>query len=646
MSWSDNLDGVHLDIASATDNPNRVMAGPGTGKSYAMKRRLMRLLAEGVAPDAILAVTFTRTAAADMVKEIRDLGVDGCDKIAAGTLHSFCFRLLLRTGVLALTKRVPRPLVTFSDKGLLRFEVEPMLEDLDRSGDFGDLRAKVDRIRAFEAAWARWQSQDPGQPQSATDRQFLEAMIGWLRFHEAMLIGEVVPEALRFVQNNPAHADRPDFRHVVVDEFQDLNKAEQVLLAELAADQGYAIFGDEDQSIYSFRHAHPDGIRTFHEQHTTTRDHTLQVCQRCPVRVVQAASHFISQNHNGSGPRLMPKSGNPEGEFHIVQWARPGDESHGLARYVKHLVEKKGYQPGDILILSPRRKFAYGMRDALTELGVPTHSFYHEEALEAEEARETFAYLTLAAKPKDRVALRYLLGFGSGTWEARGYAALRSHCEQNEQTPWDALVALEAGTLSLSYTKPLVRRFTEIRTELERVADFDPATLIDALLPDGEEWAAELRAVATSGGTDGLSRATLLDRIRTHVSQPEIPEDREHVQVMSLHKSKGLTRKVVVVMSCQEALISNRSAKPTAAETAEERRLFYVALTRCKETLVLSSFSLMPRKEAHSIGMQGALMPGIGEEGGVIASTFLTQLGSTAPRSVGGESFLRNLGVR
>ena len=141
MSWSDNLDGVHLDIASATDNPNRVMAGPGTGKSYAMKRRLMRLLAEGVAPDAILAVTFTRTAAADMVKEIRDLGVDGCDKIAAGTLHSFCFRLLLRTGVLAWTKRVPRPLVTFSDKGLLRFEVEPMLEDLDRSGDFGDLRA-------------------------------------------------------------------------------------------------------------------------------------------------------------------------------------------------------------------------------------------------------------------------------------------------------------------------------------------------------------------------------------------------------------------------------------------------------------------------------------------------------------------------
>jgi DNA helicase II / ATP-dependent DNA helicase PcrA len=158
MTWSDKLDGVHLDIASATDNPNRVMAGPGTGKSYAMKRRLMRLISEGVDPQKILAVTFTRTAAADMLKEIRSLGVAGCEKIVGGTLHSYCFGLLMKAGVLAWTKRVPRPLITFNDGGLMRFEIEPMLEDLDRCGEFGDLRSKVRRIRAFEAAWARQQA--------------------------------------------------------------------------------------------------------------------------------------------------------------------------------------------------------------------------------------------------------------------------------------------------------------------------------------------------------------------------------------------------------------------------------------------------------------------------------------------------------
>jgi superfamily I DNA/RNA helicase len=646
MNWFDNHDGVHRDIAASTDNPNRVMAGPGTGKSYAMKRRLMRLLGEGIAPTSILAVTFTRTAAADMVKEIRGLGVEGCDKIAAGTLHAFCFGLLMKAGVLAWTKRVPRPLVTFSDKGLMRFEIEPMLEDLDRCGDFGDQRAKAARVRAFEAAWARAQSQDPGQPQSDLDRRFLDGMTGWLRFHEAMLIGEVVPEALRFVQNNPAHPDRPTFQHVVVDEFQDLNKAEQVLLALLADGRDYAVFGDEDQSIYSFRYAHPEGIRSFSVERPTTRDHCLQVCQRCPVRVVQAANHFIAQNHAGTALRLAPKPDNPEGEFHIVQWMRPGDEAHGVALYVKYLVEKKGYKPGDVLILAPRRKFGYGVRDALCALGVATHSFYHEESLEAEDSRRAFAYLTLAARPKDRVALRYLLGFSSPSWESRGYDALRRHCEGGGQDPWDALLALEAGALTLPYTKPLIRRFTEIHTTLARVAAFDAAALVDTFLPDGAEWANELRTIALTGGLNGVKPPTLLDRLRTHVTQPEIPEDREHVQVMSLHKSKGLTRKVVVVVSCQEALISNRKAKPLPAETAEERRLFYVALTRCKEVLMLSSFSLMPRKEAYEIGMEGALMPGTGEEGGVIASAFLSQLGPSAPRSVGGESFLRNQGAR
>lgn len=88
------------------------------------------------------------------------------------------------------------------------------------------------------------------------------------------------------------------------------------------------------------------------------------------------------------------------------------------------------------------------------------------------------------------------------------------------------------------------------------------------------------------------------------------------------------------------------SANPTPAEVAEERRRFYVALTRCKEILVLSSFSLMPRKEAYQMGMQGALMPGTGEDGGVIASEFLDQLGPMAPRPVGGESFLRNQSAR
>src|SRR5262245_22602501 len=122
MAWQDGLTGTVLEIARTTDTPLRVMAGPGTGKSYAMKRRLMRLLEEGVSPKRILVVTFTRTAAADLVKDIEALQAEGCRDIWAGTLHSYCFGVLTRRHVLAFTKRVPRPLVTFTDKGILQFD--------------------------------------------------------------------------------------------------------------------------------------------------------------------------------------------------------------------------------------------------------------------------------------------------------------------------------------------------------------------------------------------------------------------------------------------------------------------------------------------------------------------------------------------
>jgi DNA helicase II / ATP-dependent DNA helicase PcrA len=189
----------------------------------------------------------------------------------------------------------------------------------------------------------------------------------------------------------------------------------------------------------------------------------------------------------------------------------------------------------------------------------------------------------------------------------------------------------------------LVTRFKLIRTELERLTQLAPAALVDALFPVSAEWAEELRRAALLGGLERIERSDLFERLRTHVSQPEIPEDQEHVRIMSLHKSKGLTSKVVIVISCLEALISNRSANPRPAEVAEERRLFYVALIRCKEILVLSSFSLIPRKEAYHMRMQAALVPGTGEEGGVIASQFLNQLGPERPNTVLGAQFLNKI---
>src|SRR6266571_7986181 len=116
MPWNEGLTGIVLQIASTPESPLRVMAGPGTGKSFAMKRRIARLLEEGADPARILAVTFTRNAAASVVDDLNNLAVEGCEEINAGTLHSFCFGLLGKAEVLELSGRVPRPVVTFTTK--------------------------------------------------------------------------------------------------------------------------------------------------------------------------------------------------------------------------------------------------------------------------------------------------------------------------------------------------------------------------------------------------------------------------------------------------------------------------------------------------------------------------------------------------
>ena len=317
MAWDDGLVGPAKSIAATNNTPLRVMAGPGTGKSFAMKRRVARLLEAGQNPKRILAVTFTRNAAASVVDDLHTLGVPGCENIRAGTLHGYCFGLLSQQAVFEYLGRAARPIVTFLKSAVLQFEGGTMLADLIIAGAFGPKRDCTNRIRAFEAAWARLQSDEPGWPQDPVDRAFQTALVNWLRFHKAMLIGELVPETLRFLRNNPGCEARKAFDHVIADEYQDLNRAEQDLIQLLAGNNAIAIVGDADQSIYSFRHANPEGIETYNARHAGTHDEVLDECRRCPTRVVAIADHLISHNHLGEArPRLRPKPGNPPGERH------------------------------------------------------------------------------------------------------------------------------------------------------------------------------------------------------------------------------------------------------------------------------------------------------------------------------------------
>ena len=643
MAWDDGLKGGAWDIAASQAKRLRVMAGPGTGKSYALKRRVTRLLEEGHDPRRILVVTFTRTAAESLVEDLTNLDVPGCDKIPVSTLHSYCFGLLARDEVFAVIDRVPRTLNTITESSSLQFEGAMLINDLiDADHEFGGKRECTKRIRAFDAAWARLQNQDPGWPLTPIDRRFHEHLTAWLHFHRAMLVGELVPVALDYLRDNPDSGPPDAFDHVIVDEYQDLNRAEQDIIDRLGKRGDTAIVGDVDQSIYSFRHANPEGIDAFGTRHPNTHDESLELCHRCPTRVVELADHLIRHNYDpAEPPRLRPKPDNPKGDIHLVQWSHPIEEARGLARYVGELLRESDYGPEDIMILTPRRKLAYQLRDFLRRENVPVHSSYREEALEAESAQRAFALLTLLSQPDDRVALRWWLGRNSSNGLAGTYRKLRNYCETTGLSPWDALAQVCDGTIAIKGVARLLGSFQELRETLERLRPLSLAECISDLLPETDAGCTLLREEANLAMEHCEDVGDLIEHLRTFTTQPEAPTG-EFVRIMSLQKAKGLTSPVVIVTACIKGLIPNVDADLPDADRKEQlreqRRLFYVAITRCKEVLVLSSLASMQTSLAFSIGAE--LRSQSGGFGKAITSQFIRELGPAAPARMSGSEWI------
>ena len=463
-----------------------------------------------------------------------------------------------------------------------------------------------------------------------------------------MLIGELVPEALRYMRNNPASPERTSFAHILVDEYQDLNAAEQEFVQLIAENARLTIIGDEDQSIYSFKYAHPEGIADFHVRHPETGDETLEQCRRCPTNIVEMANRLISNNRRRTNRVLAARPENGAGEVHIVQWPSMEREAQGLAEFIERRIRLGQVEAGRVLVLAPRRQFGYGVRDALNALGVQAHSFFQEEALEGDPTKlnrsrvqQAFTLLALAANPEDSVALRCWCGFGSASLRRGAWDRVRALCAANEVTLPIALNDLEAGRLAIAHGANVVARLRELQERLQQLAPLRGEALVDAIFPDNDPDFVQLRMMA-AGLEEDADAAQLLERLRTSITQPELPTDVDYIRVMSLHKSKGLTADLVVVMGGIEGLIPTLPRDTEQAELdaalEEQRRLFYVSITRAREILVMSSVTDLPRDRAYRMGVE---VRGGGNTVRTIASRFIDELGPTRPAPVSGRQLLR-----
>ena len=640
MAWDSGLVGPHLEIARYPGTPLRIMASPGTGKTFAMMRKVARLLETGTLPSNILIVSFTRTAANELIHSLNLLGAPGAEQVVARTLHSLSFSLLIKNLVLQATHRYPRPLI--------KYEEESLVADL--AGQFGGKTATRDLIKAFEAYWARLQHQQPGWPVNHVEQAFDNELRHWLTYHEAMLIGELIPRALDYARQNPASADVPSYAHVLVDEYQDLNRADQDLIDIFARNGTLTVVGDEDQSIYaSLRFAQPESITKFDLTHSNTHDEPLNECKRCPNKPIQMANSLILHNHPAIPSTICPKQGCPQGNVYIVQHGSIQEEVTNISAYIDwYLTNHPEVNPGNVLVLSPRRLIGYAIRDELIRLGRETRSYFNEECLETDSAQTGFCLLTLLNNLDDRPALRSWLGFGSNDWRSPAYKRIWQAAETAGISPKSFLEGVKSGVIQAPpHSTEILKKYDELMTALQTTTGLAVAPLIDILWLPSDSDCADIRAMALVLAETVDSPIELLAELSEVITQPELPADSDDViRVMSLHKSKGLTANCVIVVGCVVGAVptikSGLSALDTAKAIEEQRRLFYVAITRTKETLVLSSSASAPYAQAMKMRFQVGHR--IGSSVALQASPFLSELGPHAPTPQSGIQWRTSLG--
>lgn len=643
--WDEGIDGVHRAIAADDSRLLHVLAGPGTGKTFAMMRRIARLLEEGTEPDKLLAVSFTRTAARDLSEQLARLGVEGASDVRATTLHSLCFGILSREEAFAFTHRTPRP--------LLSYEVACLEDDLGHQ--FGGKRAVRRLLHAYEAAWARLQREEPGHAPTAEDQVFETSLLAWLRFHAAMLIGELIPLTLDFLRANPELPVLPVLSHVLVDEFQDLNKADQALAHELANAASLLVIGDDNQSIYSFRHANPEGVRSFPADFPGTIQYSITECRRCPPNLVALSNSLIAHDPHTSRPRpLAPDPTKANAEIHVVQHATLAAEIAATADYVhRYLTQHPDVPAGRILILTPRRFIGNAIRDALIARGRNALSYFQEDALADEPAAEGFCLLCLLVDPDDRAALRAYLGFGSSDNRRRPYARLRRYCEETGTGLPDALAGLANDTIAIPYSAPLVECWITLQAHLTNLATLSGLELVDNLWPAANEELRDIRAIAGSIALGEPTNEELLDFVREAITQPELPgSDSDIIQIMSLHKAKGLTRDVVILAGCMAGTLPRVDpADPPEIQNRqleEQRRLFYVGLTRATKVLIISAAATLPLAAALQSGAQIVRRTfANGQPLAITALTpFVSELGVAMPVVESTATFRASLGLQ
>lgn len=634
--WFEGINGKHSRRLIASDSKViKVLAGPGAGKTTCLKRRVIRLVDEKVATRREIFVgTFTRVIAKSLDDAFRPQtadGLDNDDRVTVATLHSHAARLLRENPDAAQGRKF---------RFLLDYEEKAMLYDISgRVPQFRNHNERFDELKKLQATWAERRTLD--------DARFGAAVEEWLRMHGGMLLGEVVHIATNAIQSGDLDPGR--FKHVFVDEYQDLTQCEQVFVDLLVKNDGegsIVVLGDNDQSIYGFRHNHPEGIEAFPSDDArkgVVEEVPLPDNFRCAKKIVTLANEIAAAAQ--SKKAAMIAASEEEGRVDFVRWDSLEEEIEGLAKVIE------GRKDTNFLVLVTRQFIGYRLKRLLSDDAVTT---FREEVLTVPFVRERFALATLLADESDAVSLRAWFAFhgkkpdNADNRNAEAYQSLHASGKQG----LDLITGIADGGVPVTGEgRTNIIERSKSYLEFKKSAPADLKELLQALFDPAQAGAMPGRPIPakeTDAQKTGRERLEAQDRdkargdldlirrsalhIMTTMEEPSlgavIKELRyrigtqaplldddavPRVRIMTLHGAKGLEEDAVIVAGVADEIIPgppNPTGAANAKRVEEQRRLLYVAVTRAKKELVLSwSTSIASADTSSNAIVQKRILP-------------------------------------
>jgi DNA helicase II / ATP-dependent DNA helicase PcrA len=645
------LEGLTTAQAEAVEHPRGpllVIAGAGTGKTRTLAARFARLVGEGIAPESILALTFSNAAAEELRCRLENAIDRPYEELAVHTVHGFCAALLRREALEAGLDPFAVPATTADRLALLLDHLDQLtFTHHDFRGRPAALLAsfleRIDRLKdelvtaEDYAAWAQTLEEDEDAPagRAAREREFARLYAD----HDRLLsqagtldFGDLVLNAVNLLRSRPSVLARVRERHphVLVDEFQDTNHAQRELIDLLNNPDGsLTVVGDDDQAIYRFRGASTKNLRDFAAAHPDARLVNLEQSFRCPQRILDVAGAVVQGNADRIGKTLRGREG---GQVEFWRAANERAQGQAAAADIERLVGREGVSPDEIAVLVRSvRSEGQPLAVALEERAVPFRLVGAASFFQRAEVRDVLAWLRLLTDPGDAGAVVRAL--------ARPPIELRSidlaRCIQiARRRKLDMVSALVAATESpqlppearerilaflklhrsavgaLDTTRPdlfvhrLIERLglrrqqlfaaqvdvVERLVNLARLADLATAYVRRSPQATPREFARYLAAVADAGMRE---------------EEDATAQHAPAVSVMTMHAAKGLEFAHVYVLGLQSTrmpgarrehvepipdvlLSENVPPDSRAAHVAEMRRLLHVAMTRASERLVLA----------------------------------------------------------